>query len=182
MGQDYAERKASKRKRRPGRNEAAEPPADADGKKNRPKRAKVRRICRSLCYQEPVLASDDTQWREKDGNPPLAERRAAAAALAEQANKGRPSKGSEALPAGSSRARKRRRKEGSSTRLSTAVDLGKAFGSSAETVQAPSGNPEALAQYPQPIAAFMAAQGYHEPNAVQRRHVSSKLHASSARF
>lgn len=67
MTNDYAARKGGKRKRKP-------PPGTVDfiseaklgGNKERPKRAKVRRLCRGHCFQEPVVKDEDKSWPQEE--------------------------------------------------------------------------------------------------------------------
>lgn len=65
MGNDYAARRKGKRKPNPNTVDFMEQ-AKLGGNKERPKRAKVRRLCRGHCYREPVVQDDDKQWPENE--------------------------------------------------------------------------------------------------------------------
>lgn len=65
MTNDYAARK--KRKRNPPPNTVAFGEVESlGGKKERPKRAKVRRLCRGHCFQEPAVKDEDKSWPQEE--------------------------------------------------------------------------------------------------------------------
>ncbi|KAK9823896.1 hypothetical protein WJX72_006234 [[Myrmecia] bisecta] len=69
MGNDYTARKLSKKKRKREGVEAGPNAAEGGSKK---RRSKTRRLCRGVCYQEPLLTAEDRIWEAgsdgEDGN------------------------------------------------------------------------------------------------------------------
>ncbi|BDA50781.1 probable DEAD-box ATP-dependent RNA helicase 20 [Coccomyxa sp. Obi] len=163
MGTDYAQRKLAKKK---WKKFASEP---SDGKKQRAKRNKTRRLCQGMCYGEPELKPEDKAWDNEDisdGYDSEIEQ------LKEinQDNTVKPKVTEAYAKSGQDLLQKR-------PRMSTKVDLPAAINTEGAAGRASkkqkisdfSDAPSTMSMYPVEIQRYMQAEGFSEPTEIQER-------------
>ncbi|KAK9917623.1 hypothetical protein WJX75_006589 [Coccomyxa subellipsoidea] len=164
MGTDYAQRKLAKKKWK----KAGSQPSD--GKKQRVKRNKIRRLCQGMCYGEPELKAEDKVW-EKDSDGYDSEIEHLIEVNKEVATE------PEAKGANDSAGQEPTVKSTKRPRMSTAVDLPAVSFSEPDPSHArkkqkalhPSDQSPVsqLGTHPAEIQRYMQAEGYLEPTQIQ---------------
>ncbi|GMH36952.1 hypothetical protein BSKO_04825 [Bryopsis sp. KO-2023] len=175
MGNDYAARKSAK-KRRSGGGKSGSVDFFADdaprGKKERPKRAKVRRLCRGHCFQEPVVKAEDKLWPVEEmveGAESKGPKRSDLPIVIPGTVMRKEPEESEEKP----RKRRRTRKSSQSFNLSTDINLRTAKEHKDDAEEKSESTPvehlpsAALKEFPDAIQRYMAHMRFIEPTPVQ---------------